>query len=143
MFSREFTQHVCVCAVAQVLEQAGPAFRGSDKIVFAVRQYLCVSLLKNCTSPLPVVVNLSLQVHKQHKLTPRHARSQALVTQALVTQALVTKALVSQALVTQALVTKSLGHTSLATSLAKWHASAPPPWQIIGAKPPVLANSPP
>lgn len=45
-----------------VLKQAGPAFKTSDKFIHSIRQYLCVSLLRNCTANVPQVVDLSLQV---------------------------------------------------------------------------------
>lgn len=45
-----------------VLEHAGPSFRGGARFVGAVRQYLCVSLLKNCTSNVTHVVALSLRI---------------------------------------------------------------------------------
>ena len=48
-----------------VVENAGPAFRSSDKFIQAIRQYLCVSLLRNCTSNISEVVDLSLQVFVQ------------------------------------------------------------------------------
>ena len=45
-----------------VLEHAGPAFRTGPRFVGAVRQYLCVSLLKNCTSSATHVVALALRL---------------------------------------------------------------------------------
>ena len=45
-----------------VLEHAGPAFRKGPRFVGAVRQYLCVSLLKNCTSSATHVVALALRL---------------------------------------------------------------------------------
>jgi len=45
-----------------VLEHAGPSFRNGARFVAAVRQYLCVSLLKNCTSNVTHVVALSLRI---------------------------------------------------------------------------------
>ena len=36
-----------------LLENSGPAFRGSDKFTGAIKQYLCLSLLKNAASPHP------------------------------------------------------------------------------------------
>lgn len=37
---------VALSAVLSVLDKCGPSFRSSEKFVFAIRQYLCVSLLK-------------------------------------------------------------------------------------------------
>ena len=49
-----------------ILEQAGPAFRLVDgKFIYAVRQYLAVSLLKNCMSANTSVVFVSLRIFVQ------------------------------------------------------------------------------
>ena len=45
-----------------VLDGAGPTFRTGARFVGAVRQYLCVSLLKNCTLSATHVVALSLRI---------------------------------------------------------------------------------
>jgi brefeldin A-inhibited guanine nucleotide-exchange protein len=45
-----------------VMEHSGPAFRTVDKFIVAVTNYLCVSVLKNCTSANTVVVGLSLRI---------------------------------------------------------------------------------
>lgn len=45
-----------------VLEHAGPSFCDGVRFVGAVRQYLCVSLLKNCTSNVTHIVALSLRI---------------------------------------------------------------------------------
>ena len=45
-----------------VLESAGPSFRKGTKFVYAVKQYLCESLIKNCVSSNTRVVNLSLHI---------------------------------------------------------------------------------
>jgi len=45
-----------------VLEHCGDAFRTGEKFVYAVRSYLCVSLLKNCMSNQTVVAHLSLKI---------------------------------------------------------------------------------
>ncbi|KDO24017.1 hypothetical protein SPRG_10713 [Saprolegnia parasitica CBS 223.65] len=45
-----------------ILNHSGPAFRSSDKFLQLVRQYLCVSLLQNCTSNYTQIVELSLRV---------------------------------------------------------------------------------
>jgi len=45
-----------------VLDGAGPTFRSGARFVGAVRQYLCVSLLKNCTLSATHVVALSLRI---------------------------------------------------------------------------------
>ena len=48
-----------------VLKASGPAFRSSPRFVHAIRTYLCVSLLRNCTANVPEVVDISLQVFVQ------------------------------------------------------------------------------
>jgi brefeldin A-inhibited guanine nucleotide-exchange protein len=45
-----------------VLNKSGKAFRSVDKFTEAIRKYLCMSLLGNCTSPIPQVTALSLQI---------------------------------------------------------------------------------
>ncbi|CAI5737758.1 unnamed protein product [Hyaloperonospora brassicae] len=48
--------------VKDVLQNAGPSFRQGDWSVHVIRQYLCQSLLQNCTSNYTKIVSLSLQV---------------------------------------------------------------------------------
>ena len=48
--------------ILHILEHSGPAFRSGDKFIFAIKQYLCVSLIGNCTSQVTQVTGLSLQV---------------------------------------------------------------------------------
>eukprot|EP00943_MAST-04B_sp_MAST-4B-sp1_P009087 g9087.t1 len=45
-----------------VLENAGPVFRSGPKFIYAVKHYLCESLIKNCVSSNTLVVNLSLRI---------------------------------------------------------------------------------
>ena len=45
-----------------VLEHSGPSFRAGDKFIYAIRTYLCHSLIKNCTSTVTQVVGLSLRI---------------------------------------------------------------------------------
>ncbi|OQS01259.1 brefeldin A-inhibited guanine nucleotide-exchange protein [Achlya hypogyna] len=45
-----------------ILNHSGPTFRSGDKFLQLVRQYLCVSLLQNCTSNYTQIVELSLRV---------------------------------------------------------------------------------
>lgn len=45
-----------------VLNNAGRALVEGDRFEFAIRHYLCVSLLKNCTSDVTKVVSLSLRL---------------------------------------------------------------------------------
>ena len=45
-----------------VFEHCGPAFRDGEKFIYAVQNFLCVSLLKNCVSSNTTVAHLSLQV---------------------------------------------------------------------------------
>ena len=44
------------------LQHCGQTFQSEDKIIDVVRNYLCVSLLGNCTSHVPQVTGLSLQI---------------------------------------------------------------------------------
>jgi len=48
--------------ILHVLQHSGIAFRTGERFIFAVRNYLCVSLLRNCTSPITQVTGLSLQI---------------------------------------------------------------------------------
>ena len=48
--------------ILHILERSGPAFKSGDKFIFAIRQYMCVSLLGNCTSHVAQVTGLSLRV---------------------------------------------------------------------------------
>ena len=44
------------------LQHCGPAFQSDEKIIGLVRSKLCVSLLGNCTSHVPQITALSLQI---------------------------------------------------------------------------------
>jgi hypothetical protein len=47
-----------------LLENAGPVFCGSERFAGAIKQYLCLSLLKNAASPVPAAqVLLLLLLH--------------------------------------------------------------------------------
>ncbi|GMH75449.1 hypothetical protein TL16_g06769 [Triparma laevis f. inornata] len=48
--------------ILSILESCGPAFTRGDKFIYAVRHYLCVSLLKNCMSTNTSIVYLSLRI---------------------------------------------------------------------------------
>lgn len=48
--------------ILHILQRSGPAFRSGERFVYAVKHYLCVSLLGNCTSPVNQVTGLSLQI---------------------------------------------------------------------------------
>lgn len=48
--------------VLSIINNAGPSFRSGERFVHAIRQYLCQSLLQNCTSNYTQIVGLSLQV---------------------------------------------------------------------------------
>ena len=48
--------------ILHTLQTCGAAFRTGEKFVYAIRNYLCVSLLGNCTSQVAQVVGLSLQI---------------------------------------------------------------------------------
>jgi len=45
-----------------ILQSCGPAFQSGDKIRDAVRKYLCISLLGNCTSQIGQVSSLSMRI---------------------------------------------------------------------------------
>jgi Sec7-like guanine-nucleotide exchange factor len=67
-FSPYLTPNLCLDRIVSlelilhILEHSGPAFRSGDNFIFAIRQYLCVSLISNCTSQVTQVIGLSLQV---------------------------------------------------------------------------------
>lgn len=48
--------------ILNILQNCGPVFQSDEKIVSVVRDYLCVSLLSNCTSQITQITGLSLQV---------------------------------------------------------------------------------
>lgn len=48
--------------ILHILQHSGPAFKSSEKIIYAIRNLLCVSLLGNCTSQIAQVTGLSLQI---------------------------------------------------------------------------------
>jgi brefeldin A-inhibited guanine nucleotide-exchange protein len=48
--------------ILSVFEHCGPAFRNGEKFIYAVKNFLCVSLLKNCVSSNTTVAHLSLKV---------------------------------------------------------------------------------
>ena len=48
--------------ILHILVYCGPAFRAGEKIIHVSKSYLCVSILGNCTSQVPLVTSLSLQV---------------------------------------------------------------------------------
>lgn len=48
--------------VLHILQQSGPAFKTGDKFIYAIRNYLCVSLLGNCTSQVAEVTGLGLHI---------------------------------------------------------------------------------
>ena len=45
-----------------IIQDAGVKFRSGEKFVWAVRQYLCVSLLKNGVSPIASILSSSLDI---------------------------------------------------------------------------------
>ncbi|KAK3285829.1 hypothetical protein CYMTET_6580 [Cymbomonas tetramitiformis] len=45
-----------------LLENSGRVFRSSPKFIGAIKQYLCMSLLKNCSSPSPQAFQLSCSI---------------------------------------------------------------------------------
>lgn len=48
--------------ILHVLQQSGPAFRSGSNLLQVIRNYLCVSLLRNCTSHVASVIGLSLHI---------------------------------------------------------------------------------
>lgn len=45
-----------------IILNSGQTFRSGEKFVWAIRQYLCVSLLKNGVSPIATILQLSLDI---------------------------------------------------------------------------------
>ncbi|WIA22572.1 hypothetical protein OEZ86_009559 [Tetradesmus obliquus] len=45
-----------------LLENSGPAFKASERFTAAIRQYLCLSLLKNSASSIPAALQLSASI---------------------------------------------------------------------------------
>ena len=45
-----------------LLENSGEVFRTNEKFSSAIKQYLCLSLLKNCTSSIPQAFALSCSI---------------------------------------------------------------------------------
>jgi brefeldin A-inhibited guanine nucleotide-exchange protein len=45
-----------------LLENSGPTFRSSERFTAAIRQYLCLSLLKNSASSIPAALQLSASI---------------------------------------------------------------------------------
>ncbi len=45
-----------------LLENSGPTFRRSETFIAAIRQYLCLSLLKNNASSVPAALQLSCSI---------------------------------------------------------------------------------
>ena len=48
--------------ILHILQHSGPAFKTGDRFIHAVRNYLCVSLLGNCTSQVAEVTGLGLHI---------------------------------------------------------------------------------
>jgi len=48
--------------ILHILQQSGPAFRSGENFLQVIRNYLCVSLLRNCTVHVGSVIGLSLQI---------------------------------------------------------------------------------
>ena len=45
-----------------IVQNSGDKFRSGEKFIWAIRQYLCLSLLKNGVSPNPAILQLSLDI---------------------------------------------------------------------------------
>jgi len=48
--------------ILNLLQNCGVNFKTNEKFIYAIRNYLCVSLLNNCTSQLAQITGLSLQI---------------------------------------------------------------------------------
>lgn len=48
--------------ILSILDNSGPVFRSSESFIAAIKQYLCLSLLKNCVSPISSIFRLSLSI---------------------------------------------------------------------------------
>jgi brefeldin A-inhibited guanine nucleotide-exchange protein len=48
--------------ILAMLENSGPAFCSGERFIFAIQNYLCVSLLKNCISSYMAVAQLGLKI---------------------------------------------------------------------------------
>ena len=48
--------------ILHILQRSGPGFRSGERFIYAIKQYLCVSLLGNCTSSVNQVTGLALHV---------------------------------------------------------------------------------
>lgn len=48
--------------IQHILQHCGAAFQSDERIINVVRDYLCVSLLSNCTSQIAQITGLSLQI---------------------------------------------------------------------------------
>ena len=57
--------------IKSVLETAGPAFRGGEKFSYAIKQYLCLSLLKNGVSPIVPILQHSLVTQRAAQASVR------------------------------------------------------------------------
>ena len=45
-----------------IIQSSGEKFRSGEKFIWAIRQYLCLSLLKNGVSPIAAILQLSLDI---------------------------------------------------------------------------------
>lgn len=45
-----------------LLENSGPLFQTGERFVSAIKQYLCLSLLKNCQSAVPAGLRLCCSI---------------------------------------------------------------------------------
>lgn len=57
-----FMQVLALELLMILLENSGEVFRTSEKFSSAIKQYLCLSLLKNCTSSIPQAFALSCSI---------------------------------------------------------------------------------
>lgn len=57
-----FMQVLALELLMILLENSGEVFRTSEKFSSAIKQYLCLSLLKNCSSSIPQAFALSCSI---------------------------------------------------------------------------------
>ncbi|KAL9643293.1 hypothetical protein ABK040_014749 [Willaertia magna] len=50
--------------IHNVLENSGPVFQTTETFIADIKQFLCLSLIRNCMSPVPAIFSLSLSIFK-------------------------------------------------------------------------------
>ena len=67
------TQVLALELLKITLENSGPMFQGSERFTTAIKQYLCLSLLKNAGSTAPAAQALTCSIFYSLLLKFRHA----------------------------------------------------------------------